>query len=109
MRAAVVPAVRVLPAAEWTARAAEHRRRVDHWVAPHLERRRRGAPHPVLDFLFTYYSEPPGRLRRWHPGAGWALAGPDAAERLAWPRYAEVDAVDGAGRPVRVAAAARLP
>ena len=97
MRTAAVP-VRVLPEPEWTARAADHRARVDRWVLPHLERRRQGLAHPVLDFLFTYYSEPPGRLRRWHPGAGVALAGPAARERLAWPRYAEVEGVDDAGR-----------
>lgn len=32
----------------------------------------------MADFLFTYYSHPPGRLRRWHPGAGVVLA--DAAD-----------------------------
>ena len=101
MRPAVVPAVRVLPEAEWTARADAHRARVDRWVVPHLERRRQGRAHPVLDFLFTYYSEPPGRLRRWHPGAGTALAGAAARDRLSWPRYAEVDGTDDAGRPVR--------
>ena len=62
-----------LSAAEWTARAAAHERRVDRWTAPHRERRRRGDSHPVLDFLFTYYSETPGRLRRWHPGPGVGL------------------------------------
>jgi hypothetical protein len=101
----VTTAVPVRPTAlaqdEWTARAAAYRERVDRWVAPHLERRRQGRSHPVLDFLFTYYSEPPGRLRRWHPGVGVVLTGRAAAERLGWPRYAELDGVDGAGRPVR--------
>jgi hypothetical protein len=40
----------------------------------------------VLDFLFTYYSETPGRLRRWHPGRGTALAGP--APHRTWRWYA---------------------
>ena len=31
--------------------------------------------HPVHDFLFTYYSQRPAQLRRWHPGYGVALAG----------------------------------
>jgi hypothetical protein len=62
-----------LSAEEWRARTAEHERRVDRWTAPHRERRRRGETHPVLDFLFTYYSETPGRLRRWHPGPGVEL------------------------------------
>jgi hypothetical protein len=58
---------------------------VDALVVPHLERRRAGRAHPVLDFLFTYYSETPGRLRRWHPGPGVVLTGPGARERLSWP------------------------
>jgi hypothetical protein len=43
----------------------------------------------VHDFLFTYYSHTPGRLRRWHPGAGTALA-PSAdgpAPHTAWRWY----------------------
>ena len=66
----------VLAVDEWTARAEAHAARIDRWTAPHRERRRRGEKHPVLDFLFTYYSETPGRLRRWHPGPDLALAGP---------------------------------
>jgi hypothetical protein len=58
-------------------------------VGPHQKRRRRGEKHPVLDFLFTYYSEPPGRLRRWHPGSGVALEGP--APHTGWRWYATAD------------------
>jgi hypothetical protein len=65
----------VLAAAEWTARAAAHEARIGRWTTPHRERRRRGEAHPVLDFLFTYYSETPSRLERWHPGPDVALAG----------------------------------
>jgi hypothetical protein len=75
----------VLPVEEWTARTAAHEGRVDRWIAPHRERRRRGETHPVHDFLFTYYSETPGRLRRWHPGPGVALAGP--APHAGWRWY----------------------
>jgi hypothetical protein len=67
-------AVAVLAAPVWRARRAAHERRADGWLAPHLARRRAGARHPVEDFLFTYYSHRPARLRRWHPGAGVALA-----------------------------------
>ena len=74
MPTALAPAV--LAVEEWTARAQAHEERIDRWTAPHRERRRRGEKHPVLDFLFTYYSETPGRLRRWHPGPGVGLAGP---------------------------------
>jgi Ni/Co efflux regulator RcnB len=85
-----VPADVLLPAAEWAARAAAHDARVRRWTAPHHERRRCGETHPVLDFLFTYYSETPGRLRRWHPGPGTALApGPDGpAPHAGWRWYA---------------------
>ncbi|GAB4000263.1 3-methyladenine DNA glycosylase [Nocardioides marmoraquaticus] len=57
----------------WQARADAHAERVDLWVEPHLERRRRGEKHPVHDFLFTYYSQRPAQLRRWHPGLGVEL------------------------------------
>ena len=65
----------VLDEADWTARADAHAARVDTWVSPHLARRRDGVAHPVEDFLFTYYSQRPAALRRWHPGFGTALAG----------------------------------
>lgn len=72
---------------EWLARQAAHQRRVDGWIAPHLARRSRGEQHPVEDFLFSYYSYRPARLRRWHPGAGVALVGPAAAAYLAGGGY----------------------
>jgi len=74
-----------LTAEEWTARASAHEARVARWIAPHRERRRRGETHPVQDFLFTYYSETPGRLSRWHPGPGVTLAGP--APHAGWRWY----------------------
>jgi hypothetical protein len=75
---------------EWTAREVAHQRRVDTWVVPHQQRRRDGVAHPVWDFLFSYYSEPPNRLRRWHPGNGPVLTGDAAQPRLSWPFYAAV-------------------
>ncbi|MEU8901192.1 3-methyladenine DNA glycosylase [Nocardia sp. NPDC048505] len=65
----------VLAEAEWRARAAEHRARLDRLVGPYLERRAAGSTHPVIDFLFTYYGHKPAQLRRWHPGFGVVLAG----------------------------------
>ena len=67
-----------MPRESWSARAAAHAKRVDVWVQPHLARRRNGVKHPVHDFLFTYYSQRPAALRRWHPGWGVVLA--DAPE-----------------------------
>jgi hypothetical protein len=70
--------LQVLDEPTWRARAEAHTRRLDPFIEPHLARRREGRKHPVHDFLFTYYSQRPARLRRWHPGYGVALA--DAPE-----------------------------
>jgi hypothetical protein len=63
----------VLDVAAWTARRAAHEQRVDAWTRPYLARRCEGLAHPVEDFLFTYYSQRPAALRRWHPGFGVGL------------------------------------
>jgi hypothetical protein len=68
----------VLDAPTWQARAAAHRARMERWTLPHRERRRRGAAHPVLDFLFTYYSHRPAQLEQWHPGPGIGLRDAEA-------------------------------
>jgi len=65
--------VQVLDEATWRERAAAHAARVDTFVQPHLERRKDRVKHPVHDFLFTYYSQRPAQLRRWHPGFGVVL------------------------------------
>lgn len=67
------------------AREQAHHERADALTAEHRARARRGEKHPVWDFLFTYYSYRPARLRRWHPGAGATLH--DAAERETWRWY----------------------
>lgn len=58
---------------EWRRRQTVHAERVAPWIAPRLQRRKRGARHPVDDFLFDYYTWRPAQLARWHPGAGIAL------------------------------------
>ncbi|HYZ10016.1 MAG TPA: 3-methyladenine DNA glycosylase [Pseudonocardiaceae bacterium] len=93
--------MKVLPEPEWRARAADHRERVAAITGPHRERARRGETHPVLDFLFTYYSHRPTRLEHWHPGPGIVLAGaPDA------PGYRRVDGGIVLDVPARVRRAA---
>lgn len=72
----------VLAPPEWAARAESHRRRADDFLTPHVRRRHAGEPHPVWDFLFTYYSLRPRQLRLWHPGFGVVLAGEDAESYL---------------------------
>jgi hypothetical protein len=72
---------------EWLPRAEAHAARVDTFVAPHLARREARVKHPVHDFLFTYYSQRPAQLRRWHPGYGVRLA--DAPEYAGLKGYAD--------------------
>ncbi len=79
----------VLAEREWQDRRRAHVERVRRWTGPHQERRQRREKHPVLDFLFTYYSHRPVRLERWHPGPGVVLAGDAAREYLAWPHHVE--------------------
>ena len=87
----------VLDEQAWRLLEQAHQARVDALTAGHQERRRRGATHPVEDFLFTYYSFPVGRLRRWHPGAGVVLLGDAARERLGWRWQVEVEVGVGGG------------
>lgn len=77
--ARTLPTPAPLPRTEWQAREQRHLERVDAFLAPHLARARRGEPHPVWDFVFTYYSLKPRQLRRWHPGYGVVLAGAASA------------------------------
>lgn len=79
-----------LEEADWQDRRSAHEARVDAFCAPHLARRRAGRPHPVWDFLFTYYTLRPRLLRRWHPGFGVVLAGDSATGHLEFPGYHRV-------------------
>ena len=76
----------VLDGPTWRARAAAHRARTERWTLPHRERRRRHEAHPVLDFLFTYYSHRPAQLEQWHPGPGRRAARRRRVPRRARPR-----------------------
>ncbi|GAA4970256.1 hypothetical protein GCM10023225_10390 [Kineococcus glutinatus] len=90
------PAPLVLDEADWRTREAAHAERADALTAGARARRERGEAHAVEDFLYTYYPWPPGRLRRWHPGAGVVLTGAGAVGRAGWAHYAAAQAPDGA-------------
>ncbi|MFL6142650.1 MAG: 3-methyladenine DNA glycosylase [Labedaea sp.] len=77
----------VLSEPDWLRRRAAHECRVRAWTDPHQRRAGRGEKHPVLDFMFSYYSYRPARLRRWHPGPDVALAGAAALAYLDRPEY----------------------
>jgi hypothetical protein len=70
----------VLAGTDWLPRRNRHRKRVDALLGSYLRERAKGRSHPVVDFLFTYYRLTPGQLRRWHPGFGVTLAGPESQE-----------------------------
>ncbi|MGH8021925.1 MAG: 3-methyladenine DNA glycosylase, partial [Opitutaceae bacterium] len=79
---------------EWTRRQQSHLARARQWTGPHRERASHGEKHPVLDFLFNYYSRRASALERWHPGIDVALAG-DAVAADGWlgsPCYVRNDA-----------------
>jgi len=86
----------VLAPEHWQAREAAHQRRASRFTAPYLDRRSAGRKHPVEDFLFTYYTQKPGQLLRWHPGAGVILTGDAAAERADWKYYRPLTAAERA-------------
>ncbi|OZC89159.1 3-methyladenine DNA glycosylase [Rhodococcus sp. 06-418-1B] len=73
--------------AAWTASRAMHFARVEHLIGDYLVQRAEGAYHPILDFLFTYYSFKPGHLKRWSPGYGVTLTGPRADEYAQFAAY----------------------
>jgi len=75
----------VLSQSEWVDRRDAHRARIDPLIAQRLNRRSKGAKHPVDDFLFDYYANSPGQLRTWHPGIGVVLEGADEYARK--PHY----------------------
>ena len=66
----------------WRSRAEAHAARLAPYVEPHLARRRAGEKHPVHDFLFSYYSQRPAQLVRWHPGYGVRLLDAAAYDEL---------------------------
>ncbi|MGW4481341.1 3-methyladenine DNA glycosylase [Rhodococcus triatomae] len=81
----------IVAEAEWTARRDAYQRRVDELIGGHVDRQSHGVKHPVVDFLFTYYSLRPAQLRRWHPGVGVVLGGPAARRYAEYSGYREVD------------------
>ena len=88
----------VLDEPAWRARAEAHEARVDALVGDHLARRGSGLKHPVHDFLFTYYSQRPAALRRWHPGFGTVLL--DASELAGAKGYSETKSTGRGSRAV---------
>jgi hypothetical protein len=80
----------VLPRHDWLERRDRHRSRVTGLLGDYLRQRAQGRSNPVVDFLFVYYRLTPGQLRRWHPGFGIALAGPESQEYASLRGYRQI-------------------
>ncbi|MDB6005353.1 MAG: hypothetical protein JWR15_2340 [Prosthecobacter sp.] len=63
---------------QWHERMHAHSARVAAHADAFVDRRSRGAKHPVHDFLFTYYSFAPAKLKQWVPPYGVSLEVTDA-------------------------------
>lgn len=90
----------VLDQPDWIRRRDRHRARVANLVGPYLDRRGRGASHPVVDFLFTYYALRPAQLARWHPGFGVRLTGPGSDQYARLSGYRRIGAAVTVDREV---------
>ena len=72
---------------EWRGRRDAHRERAREWTGPCRDRLARGRPHPVHDFLTTYYRLSLAKLEEWHPGMGVWLEADAGSTRLFSPRF----------------------
>lgn len=63
----------VLEREQWHARMRAHEARVAAHADAFVDRRSRGTKHPVHDFLFTYYSFAPAKLKQWVPPFGVSI------------------------------------
>ncbi|MFO1486469.1 MAG: hypothetical protein U1F71_24110 [Verrucomicrobiaceae bacterium] len=70
---------------EWHSRMQAHVARVAAHADAFVERRSREAKHPVHDFLFTYYSFTPAKLKQWVPPLGVGIeTTPQDLESCSW-------------------------
>ena len=81
----------VLTPVEWLPRRDRHRSRVTALLGGYLRQRGKGTSNPVIDFLFTYYNLTAGQLRRWHPGFGVTLTGPESHDYANLRGYSQTD------------------
>lgn len=78
----------ILPVAEWRERAARHRERAERCTKPTRKRREARVPHPIDDFLFTYYPFSFAKLEDWHAPVGVGLESDgQLPERFLRPPY----------------------
>lgn len=66
-----------LPTEVWIEQMRGHMVRVSRYTKPARERKDRGIPHPIEDFLFQYYPFPLALLENWQPGLKYSLECPE--------------------------------
>ena len=70
---------------EWTSRAAKHEALVAPYADAFLKRRELRVTHPVHDFLFTYYTCSPQKLKQWVPSfEDQLMITPEVHEAYPW-------------------------
>ena len=77
--------MRTIPESQWRANQRQHALDLQPVLEAQRGRRARAEKHPVLDFLFTYYSFRPGHLIQWSPGYGVVLK--NSSDEFAHRRY----------------------
>lgn len=65
--------MKILIVEEWMSKAQAHLDRVKIHAEDYVARQRAGIKHPVLDFLFTYYTSSPQKLMQWIPAFDQSL------------------------------------
>lgn len=75
----------IIPIDIWTKSARRHISLIDSIANAFVKRRSMGQKHPVHDFLFTYYSFSPLKLKQWVPSFEECLAFPkEIREEYSW-------------------------
>lgn len=83
---------------DWRAAISRHHARVGTYADAFVRRRSIGAKHPVHDFLFTYYSFAPAKLKQWLPPPGVWLENVTEADVSDFPWLASTKMKRDGGR-----------
>ncbi len=77
---------------EWNEKADAHEKELVNLVGKWYNARKNAEKHPVIDFLFRYFSFPFNRLKAWTPGIRVNLEGP-LNDKLSKHRFEEIDGI----------------
>ena len=83
---------KILTYSDWNEQADKHEEEILTLVGDWKKARKNERKHPVIDFLFQYFSFPFNRLKAWSPGMDIQLEGP-INEKLSPHRFEEKDGI----------------